>query len=291
MPKLNRPPRVYLSPAYHWFNNCSIAGCDETTHNNLYLDEVEPFLDACGIEWKRGPRRVPKSNESANALMKQAVRESDEFGADLHYVSHTNASVDDVEDIGKGQAKGYRPIIYKGSARGEELAEYMVARRRAVYPGKITLNRRSDLYELRVPKAVSYYEEHVFHDNMEDAEWFHAHMKDVARSAVQGMCDYFEIPFVEPEGGAATPAPKPTEEKKDTGNTCTVTLPVLSYGSTGEAVKALQMLLNGRGHNCGKVDGSFGPATHDAVKSFQEAEKIDVDGSVGPDTWTHLVTS
>ena len=114
-------------------------------------------------------------------------------------MSHSNASIKDLKDLGKGKAKGCRPIIFEGSARGEELAKYMVARRRAVYPGKVTLNRRSDLYELRVPKAVSFYEEHVFHDNMEDAEWFHAHMKDVARSAVQGMCDYFEIPFVEPE--------------------------------------------------------------------------------------------
>ena len=191
-------PKVYLSPAYHWFNNCSIAGCDETTHNNLYLDELEPFLTACDIDWKRGPRRTPKSDEDGTELMKRAVAESNAWGADVHYVSHSNASVDDVEDIGKGKAQGCRPIIYKGSARGEELAKYMVARREEVYPGKVTLNRRTDLYELRVPKAVSFYEEHVFHDNMEDAEWFHDHMRDVARSAAQGLCDYFDIPFVDP---------------------------------------------------------------------------------------------
>ena len=31
-------PKVYLSPAYHYWNPCAVAGCDETTHNNLYLD-------------------------------------------------------------------------------------------------------------------------------------------------------------------------------------------------------------------------------------------------------------
>lgn len=188
--------KVYLSPAYHKFNPCSIKGCDETTHNNLYLDALEPFLTACGIEWKRGPRRVPKSNEDGTALMKKAVAESDAFDADVHYVSHTNASTN---TVGGGKAKGCRPIIYQGSARGEKLAACMVARRKEVYPGAVSLNRRTDLYELRVPKAVSFYEEHVFHDNPEDAKWFHDHLTDVARSAAKGLCDYFRIPFVEPE--------------------------------------------------------------------------------------------
>ena len=190
--------KVYLSPAYHKFNPCAVAGCDETTHNNLYMDEVEKFLTACGIEWKRGPRRVPKSNEDGDALMRQAVAESNTFKADIHYVSHTNASTNLSDGIGNGEAQGCRPIIYKGSTRGEKLAEYMIARRSEVYDGAITLNRRTDLYELRAPNAVSFYEEHVFHDNPEDAQWFHDHMRDVARSAVKGMCDYFNLPFVEP---------------------------------------------------------------------------------------------
>lgn len=192
---------VYVSPAYHKFNPCSIAGCDETTHNNEYMDEVVKFLSACGIQWKRGPRRVPKSNEDGNALMRQAVAEANEWGCDIYYVSHTNASTNFSDGICNGEAKGCRPIIYKGSARGEKLAEYMIARRREVYDGAITLNRRTDLYELRAPAAVSFYEEHVFHDNPEDAQWFHDHMKDVARSAVQAMCDYLGIPFVEPTDG------------------------------------------------------------------------------------------
>lgn len=191
--------KVYLSPAYHSYNPCSLSGCDETTHNNLYMDEVERFLTACGIEWKRGTRRVPKSSEDGNALMREAVAESNAWGADIHYVSHTNASTNLSDGIGNGKAQGCRPIIYQGSARGEKLAEYMIARRREVYDGAITLNRRTDLYELRVPTAVSFYEEHVFHDNPEDAQWFHDHLRDIARSAVMGMCDYIGVPFVEPK--------------------------------------------------------------------------------------------
>ena len=93
-------PKGYLSPAYHYWNPCAVAGCDETTHNNLYLDVLEPYLAACGIQYKRGPRRTPKSGEDGDALMLQAVRESDAWGADVHYVSHTNAA--------NGGVRGYR---------------------------------------------------------------------------------------------------------------------------------------------------------------------------------------
>lgn len=188
-------PKVYLSPAYHYFNTCAVDGCDETTHNNEYLDRMEVFLDACGIEYMRGPRRTPKSSEDGDALMKQAVAESDAFGAAVHYVSHTNASTNTPN---MGKARGYRPIIYTYSKKGEKLAEYMIARRKEVYDEPITLNKRTDLYELRMPKAVSYYEEHVFHDNAADAEWFHDNMDNVARSAVKGLCDYFNIDYKEP---------------------------------------------------------------------------------------------
>lgn len=198
--------KVYLSPAYHRFNPCAVAGCDETTHNNLYLDELEVFLTACGIAWKRGPRRIPNSNEDGDVLMRRAVAESDAWGADVHYVSHTNASTNLSDGVGNGKAQGYRPIIFQGSQRGERLALFMTTRRREVYDGQVSLNRRTDLYELRMPRAVSYYEEHVFHDNVDDARWFHDNLRSVARSAAKGLCDYFNLPFVEPYTVADPPA-------------------------------------------------------------------------------------
>ena len=191
-------PKIYLSPAYHKANNCSLPGCYETAHNNSYMDALEPFLRSCGIDFRRGPRRTPMSEEDGTTLMQQAVAESNAYGADIHYVSHTNASGN---TVGGGKVRGCRPMIYKGSTRGEKLAESMVKYRKEVYPYAVQLNRRTDLYELSAPAAVSFYEEHVFHDNPEDARWFHDHMTEVARSACKGFCEYFGIPFVEPGGG------------------------------------------------------------------------------------------
>lgn len=66
-------------------------------------------------------------------------------------------------------------------------------------------------------------------------------------------------------------------------------VPALAYGAKGDAVKAMQALLNLRGNEYIACDGSFGPITRKAVLNFQESAKIDVDGSVGPVTWTKLL--
>ena len=68
-----------------------------------------------------------------------------------------------------------------------------------------------------------------------------------------------------------------------------VSVSVLKQGMKGSPVKKLQILLNGLGHNCGSVDGSFGPKTLSAVKAFQKASGLTIDGSVGPATWAKLL--
>lgn len=279
-------PKVYLSPAYHWCNACAISGCDETTHNNLYLDELEVFLTACGIDWKRGPRRVPKSSESGDALMMQAVAQSNAWGADVHYVSHTNASGC---TVGGGTVRGYRPIIFTGSAGGKKLAAYMIARRHQIYDQPIALKERADLYELRMPTAVSYYEEHVFHDNPADAAWFHAHLRDIARAAAKGLCDYFAIPFVEPYGAAGTGAEDNAQDSTPASGGTTLALPTLRRGDGGESVRALQLLLGGTGHSCGAADGDYGGMTEAAVRRFQRAMAQDVTGAADGDVWRRLL--
>lgn len=59
----------------------------------------------------------------------------------------------------------------------------------------------------------------------------------------------------------------------------------LYYGCTGNDVKTLQKNLKTLGYyKSGSVDGSFGPLTQTAVKQFQKAAGITVDGIVGPQT-------
>ena len=93
-------------------------------------------------------------------------------------------------------------------------------------------------------------------------------------------------PAVSEEDNAAT-APTVTEEKEVNE----VKLNTLKRGSTGAQVKALQTLLIGYGYSCGNsgADGNFGQATDAAVRAYQKANGLTVDGSVGPATWGKLL--
>ena len=200
-------PKIYLSPAYHKYNPCSIQGCDETTHNNEYLDELEVYLKANGIDYKRGARRTAGSSEDGEALMINAVSQSNTYKPDIHYVSHTNAF--------NGTVRGYRPIIYPtDNADGERLAEIMIKYRKEIYNQPINLKKRSDLYELYATTATAYYEEHVFHDNKEDAQWFHSNMRLIAQQTCKAFCEYFGLDFKDPYEKIPEEIPTPENEQE-----------------------------------------------------------------------------
>jgi peptidoglycan hydrolase-like protein with peptidoglycan-binding domain len=66
-------------------------------------------------------------------------------------------------------------------------------------------------------------------------------------------------------------------------------------GGTGEAVRGVQeefqfRNLSGDPNKGLQIDGIFGPKTDAAVRGFQDALNIAVDGIVGPVTWRALVS-
>lgn len=272
-------PKVYLSPAMHRANPCVYPRpdgqqCYEALENNDYIDILEPILNRCGIETKRGYRRMPMNGDDGDKIMRQNVAESNAWGADVHYVSHTNAS-------SNGKAQGCHPMYYASSKNGKKLGEIMVKYRKLIYPRTVKLVARSDLYELKNTNAVAFYEEHAFHDNLEDITWFHTHMKEIAESAAKGLCEWFGIPYVEAE-------PEPTDNVTDG---FTAVFPRLSKGSKGDKVRVLQELLLGRGYDLGTygADGDFGATTHRRVVSFQATQGLSADGIVGDATWKKLL--
>ena len=64
--------------------------------------------------------------------------------------------------------------------------------------------------------------------------------------------------------------------------------PVLQQGASGQAVTTAQYLLRAAGRSL-MVDGSFGPGTTSAVRSFQQSRGLGVDGVIGPSTWSALI--
>lgn len=63
---------------------------------------------------------------------------------------------------------------------------------------------------------------------------------------------------------------------------------VLEINDTGNAVKALQALLNAHGQHL-DVDGIFGPATQTALIIFQDSKGMNGTGTCDAQTWRHLI--
>jgi hypothetical protein len=119
--------------------------------------------------------------------------------------------------------------------------------------------------------------EHSFHTNTKATKWLldEANLDKLAKAEAEVIAKHY---------GA---------EKQD--GTVEVKLSVLNRGAKGNQVEALQALLIGYNYkmeNNGTTygrDGSFGSATDKAVRAYQKANGLEVDGSVGPKTWAKLL--
>lgn len=109
-----------------------------------------------------------------------------------------------------------------------------------------------------------------------------SYARNDSRIAGYGRPRYDEEAAVEPT--------KPIT-KKEEESTVNIELKVLREGSENYTVKALQRMLYALGYDLGSkpVDGIFGAKTDAAVRAFQKANKLEVDGIVGQDTWTKLL--
>ena len=90
--------------------------------------------------------------------------------------------------------------------------------------------------------------------------------------------------------GEDAPEVKPEQEKTNKGE-FTVEMRALKYGSKGNDVKALQILLMGNACPCGRwgADGKFGVATENAVKEYQNKKGLRFDGIAGHETFKSLL--
>ena len=68
------------------------------------------------------------------------------------------------------------------------------------------------------------------------------------------------------------------------------TYTMVSYGSTGSAVRELQEALNRHGYGL-DVDGVFGEKTRAAVRAYQKEKGLKLDGIAGDETWGSLMSA
>lgn len=181
--------KIYLSPAAHGHDNpCSYSSaCGENVHCNLYMDELEPYLQAAGFAVKRNPK------DRTGGRLHEAIEESNAWGADLHYVAHTNA----------GGGSHSKLMVYSQGGKAYGYAETLAAQRRAYFaaqgkPWAVKLTVEPQWAELCQTAAPAIYDELVFHDHAEQISWFHGHLRGMAETTAKGICSMFGVGFADP---------------------------------------------------------------------------------------------
>lgn len=257
--KVNRSPAVadYYESEMNW-------------RLHLYLKEA---LEVYGMEVI-----TTRANQKKDLALVSRGRASK--GCDLFLSIHSNAAGSVVNET-VDYPVAIVQLDGKGNELGLRLAQTVQETMQTKQKGK-TMTRKGSHGEyygvLRGAAAVGTMGiilEHSFHTNTRSTKWLleDVNLQAMAKAEAKTIADYFGVELPQPE------------------KTVTVELKVVKKGSKGDHVKAMQTLLIGYGYSCGSygADGSCGGATVKAIKAYQEATGLAVDGSCGAQTWNRLL--
>ena len=248
--------------------------------NDRIADKVENLLkDYTGYELLRTDDTSGKKDVS----LRKRTNAANDFKADVYLSIHHNAG------INGGSGGGITAFVYTNAKAAS--IEWQKALYKALIDATWLKGNRSNpmpkknLHEVRETNMPAVLLELGFMDSSTDVPII---LTDAYADQCAGA-----IVKVLAERGKLTKIDKAEETKpiEDNEEECNVNIKVLRKGVKGNDVKAMQTLLIGYGYSCGTsgVDGSFGPATENAVKAYQNYNALDVDGVCGPKTWAKLL--
>ena len=173
--------KIYLSPSMQVHNLYAAGNTNECAQCVRIAEAAEKALLRCGFQVKKAPQ-----GQSAQ----DNVRESNQWGADLHVPIHTNA----------GGGGGALVLVYGENDMPAGQAVYDALR--ALVPGKPGYGVRlsPSLYELAYSKARALYLECEFHDSEELAEWIISHTTELGEAICRGICGVYGMAYLPPQG-------------------------------------------------------------------------------------------
>lgn len=179
-------PIIYLSPSTQEGNFYVNGGSEEYWMNRL-ADAMVPYLDASGIQYVRNTPDMTAAT---------SIAASNQGTYDLHLSLHSNAAPEGLY----GQVRGVIVFYYPGSSEGRRAAEITAENLKKIYPipAKVRAEPTTSIGEVRRVRAPSVFLELGYHDNPDDAVWVQHNLDLIARNLVESLCQYFNIPFLEP---------------------------------------------------------------------------------------------
>lgn len=180
-------PKIFLSPSTQEWNKYATEG-NEELYMNLLADRMEPFLRSSGISYVRND---PDRN------VQGAIADSNANYYDVHLALHSNAAPESLS----GRLRGVDIYFAPKSLDSERLANIIANNMKEIYPipDKSRAIPTNSLGEVLRTKAVAVLCELGYHDNLSDEAWLKNNLEAIAENLVRSLCDYFGIPFVQPE--------------------------------------------------------------------------------------------
>lgn len=162
--------KIYLSPSDQKDNKYSYGNTTEASVCEKIAKAAETALKRNGYEVKRG---------SIEKSYTERIKESNDWGADVHQSIHTNA----------GGGDGTLVMCYTGCTDNKYVKNVYnsVA---ALSPGNDDgIRVRTDLAEIIDTVAMCVYLECEFHDNTNLAKWIIDHTAEIGEAIARGYCN------------------------------------------------------------------------------------------------------
>lgn len=181
-------PVIYLSPSTQESNMYVTGTGSEEYWMNRLADAMIPYLNSCGIRYKRNTPDMTAGS---------SIRQANQGWYDFYLALHSNAA----GEGSYGTARGIIAFYYPTSTQGQRAAQIFVNNLREIYPlpDKVNTRPTTSLGEVRDSKFPAVLLEIGYHDNYEDARWIENNISEIARNLVLSLTDYFGIPFIWPK--------------------------------------------------------------------------------------------
>lgn len=219
-------------------------------------------------------------------LMANIQAESNFVASNLQNTGNRKLGMTDAQYVAAVDSGKYSRDSFKGDSQGFGLIQWTWH------------SRKAKLFDFAKKKKKSIGDEEVQLDFMLSELKGYKAVMEVLRTAksVKEASDAVMLQYERPADQSANARAKRAsygealfKEFCSTFKTVSVKCQVLQKNAKGKPVRALQAILNARGFECGVADGDFGSKTDAAVRAFQKANGLEVDGSVGAKTWEALL--
>lgn len=173
--------KIYISPSDQTANLYAAGDTNEAVQCRKIAAVLVTALVRCGFA----------AMTNMDGTMYDRVRQSNEWGADLHLCVHTNAH--------DGTVKGTRLFCYDLTGEGYRACAAVMDTLAPITPGESDSITVRHFYEVKYASAPTVYLEVAFHDNPEEAAWIAANTEAIAEAVCRGVCAHYGVRYVPAE--------------------------------------------------------------------------------------------